>query len=236
LLDGWIGGLFAEVDKLGVADNTLIVVMADNGSFRQYAGLSGMSELVYRGGKADHLEGGVRVDAFVRWPGVIEAGSAAGDIIHVADLYTTFARIGQATEFIPRDRIIDGVDQTALLLEGEGNSRRDYVYIYEGPLLRSVVKQDFKMHLPAPGVPGAGAAVYNLLRDPREEAPVMPLVGQSLWSGAGFQDMVKRHMMMIAKYPHAPLAKNIPYGGIENLRPESKKTVEIFMSWQPPQQ
>ena len=234
LLDGWIGTLFDEVDKMGIADNTLIVFMADNGSFRQYAGLSGMSELIYRGGKAEHLEGGVRVDAFVRWPGVIEAGSAAGDIIHVADLYTTFARIGQATQYIPRDRIIDGVDQTALLLEGEGNSRRDYVYIYEGPSLRSVVKQDFKMHLPAPGVPGAGAAVYNLLRDPREESPVMPLVAQSLWSGASFQDMVKRHMMMIIKYPHAPLAKDIPYGGIENLRPESQKAVKVFTSWQPP--
>jgi len=234
LLDGWIGELFDEVDKLGIADNTLVVFMADNGSFRQYAGLSGMSELVYRGGKAEHLEGGVRVDAFVRWPGVIEAGSAAGDIIHVADLYTTFARIAQGTRHIPTDRVVDGVDQTALLIEGEGNSRRDYVYVYEGPVLRSVVKQDLKMHLPAPGMPGAGAAVYNLLRDPREEAPIQPLIAQSVWSAASFQDMVKRHMMMAYKYPHSPLTKGIPYGGIENLRPESKQAVKVFSSWQPP--
>jgi arylsulfatase len=39
---------------------------------------------------------------------------------------------------------------------------------------------------------------------------------------------------MVAKYPHAPLGKGTPYGGIENLRPESKKAVEVFMSWQPP--
>jgi len=234
LLDHWIGDLFDEVDKLGIADNTVVVFMADNGSFRQYAGTSGMSELIYRGGKAEHLEGGVRVDAFALWPGVIEAGSAAGDMIHVSDLYTTFATIGQATQYIPRDRIIDGVDQTALLLEGEGNGRRDYVYVYEGPILRSVVKQEFKMHLPAPGVPGAGAPVFNLLRDPREEAPIAPLIAQALWSGASFQDMVKRHMMMIAKYPHAALGKGVPYGGIENLRPESKRAVKIFSSWQPP--
>ena len=204
LLDGWIGELVDEVDRLGIADNTLVVLMADNGVFKQYGGTSGLSELIYRGGKVDHLEGGVRVDAFVRWPGVIEAGSAAGDIIHVSDLFTTFARLGQATAFIPRDRVIDGLDQTALLLEGEGNSRRDYVYIYEGPVLRSVVKQEFKMHLPAPGVPGAAAPVYNLLRDPRE---AYPQIGTALWSGASFQDMVKRHKIMIAKYPHAPLGK-----------------------------
>lgn len=231
LLDGFVGELIAEVDRLGIANNTLVVVMADNGIFRQYAGTSGMSELIYRGGKAEHLEGGVRVDAFVRWDEVIKAGSVAGDIIHVSDLFTTFARLGQATQFIPRDRVIDGVDQTALLLEGGGNSRRDYVYIYEGPVLRSVVKQEYKMHLPAPGVPGAAAPVFNLLRDPREQTPQ---IGTALWSGASFQDMVKRHKIMIAKFPHAPLGKGAPYGGIENLRPESTKTVKAFNAWQPP--
>ena len=228
LIDGWIGQIFDEVDRLGIAENTLIVLMADNGLFKQYAGTSGLSELIYRGGKGDHLEGGVRVDAFARWPGVIEAGSAAGDIVHVSDLYTTFARVAQADKYIPRDRVIDGLDQTALLLNGEHHGRRDYVYIYENKILKSVVKQEYKMHLPLPGVPAAGAGVYNLYRDPREEKPQM---GQSLWSAASFQDMVKRHMMTNMKYPHASLGKGVPYTGIENLRPESKEIVETFMSW-----
>ena len=86
------------------------------------------------------------------------------------------------------------------------------------------------MHLPAPGMPAAGAGVYNLLRDPREEKP---FIGMALWSAANFQDMAKRHMMMIMKYPHNKLGKGRPYEGIENLRPESKETVETFMSWQP---
>lgn len=168
LLDGWLGEFFEEIDKSGVADNTIVVLMSDNGIFNYYSPDSGMMELIYRGGKTEHLEGGVRTDAFVRWPGVIPAGSAAGDIIHVSDLFTTFARIGGGSDFIPRDRVIDGVDQTALFMEGEGNSRRDYVYVYEGPILRSVVKQEFKMHMPAPGLPGAAAPVFNVLRDPRE--------------------------------------------------------------------
>ena len=230
LIDGWLGEIFDEVDKLGIAENTLVVLMADNGLMYHYEGTSGLNQLIYRGGKTNHLEGGVRVDAFARWPGVIEAGSAAGDIIHVADLYTTFARLAQATEYIPRDRVIDGIDQTALLLEGEHHGRRDYVYIYENEILRSIVKQEFKMHMPVPGVPGAAAPAYNLYRDPREEHPQ---VGIALWSGASFQDMAKRHMITIAKYPHFKLGKDKPYGGIENLRPESKEVVETFMSWQP---
>ena len=230
LIDGWLGEIFDEVDKLGIAGNTLIVLMADNGLMYHYEGTSGLSQLIYRGGKTNHLEGGVRVDAFAQWPGVIEAGSAAGDIIHVTDLYTTFARIAQAIEYIPRDRVVYGVDQTPLLLNGEHHGRRDYVYIYENEILRSIVKQEFKMHMPLPGVPGATAPAYNLYRDPREEHP---LIGIPLWSGASFQDMAKRHMMTIAKYPHFELGKDRPYGGIENLRPESKEIVETFMSWQP---
>jgi arylsulfatase len=230
LIDGWLGDIFDEVDRLDIAENTLVVLMADNGLMYHYEGTSGLTQLIYRGGKTNHLEGGVRVDAFARWPGVIEAGSAAGDIIHVTDLYTTFARVAQATEYIPRDRVIDGIDQTALLLNGEHHGRRDYVYIYENEILRSIVKQEFKMHMPVPGVPGAAAPAYNLYRDPREEHPQ---VGIALWSGASFQDMAQRHMMTIAKYPHAKLGRGRPYEGIENLRPESKEVVETFMSWHP---
>ena len=127
------------------------------------------------------------------------------------------------TRYIPRDRVIDGIDQTALLLEGEHHGRRDYVYIYENEMLRSIVKQEFKMHMPGPGVPAAAAGVYNLYRDPREEHPE---IGIALWSGASFQDMAKRHMMTIKKYPHLKLGKGQPYEGIENLRPESKQFQE----------
>jgi arylsulfatase len=230
LIDGWLGDIFDEVDRLGISENTLIVLMADNGLMYHYEGTSGLSQLIYRGGKTQHLEGGVRVDAFAKWPGVIEPNSAAGDMVHVTDLFTTFARLAQATEYIPRDRVIDGIDQTALLLKGEHHGRRDYVYIYENEILRSIVKQEFKMHMPMPGVPGATAPSYNLYRDPREEHP---LIGIALWSGASFQDMAKRHMMTIAQYPHSKLGKDRPYSGIENLRPESKEAVETFMSWHP---
>jgi hypothetical protein len=44
--------------------------------------------------------------------------------------------------------------------------------------------------------------------------------------------MVKRHMLTIAKHPHLPLGKGVPYEGIENLRPESEQARKIFASWQ----
>ena len=228
VIDRWFGELLDEIDRLGIAENTLVVFMADNGLMYHYEGTSGLNQLIYRGGKTDFLEGGIRVDAYARWPGAIEAGSRAADIMHASDLFTTFARVAQADEYIPRDRVIDGVDQTPVLFLGQGQGRRDYVYVYQNELLRAIVKQEWKMHLPAPGMPAAAAGVFNVYRDPREQHP---LIGQSLWTGASFQDMAKRHMKRISKYPHNKLGKGKPYEGIENLRPETVETVATFMSW-----
>ena len=75
LLDGWLGQIFNEVDNLGIAENTLVGLIADNGLMYHSEGTLGLSQLIYRGGKTNHLEGGVRVDAFARWLGVIGAGA-----------------------------------------------------------------------------------------------------------------------------------------------------------------
>ena len=204
------------------------MVMGDNGPFMQYAGPTGQSDRIYRGGKADHLEGGVRVNAFIRWPGAIEAGSYAEDIIHVSDLFTTFARIGQASAEIPRDRIIDGVDQSGVLLLGETHGRRDYVHVYEGPYLKSVVKNKYKMHIPAAGDNPIGAAIFDLYRDPREENPA-DAIKYGPWAGGQFVGMVKRHMANKQRYPDRKPTYGVPYEGIEDLRPEVQENLKIFM-------
>jgi arylsulfatase len=232
-VDEWIGEIVDEVDKLGIADNTIIMVMGDNGPFMQYASMTGVSDRIYRGGKTDHLEGGVRVNAYIRWKGVIEPGTHAEDIIHVSDLFTTFARLANAIDGVPTDRVIDGVDQSGVLLLGETNGRRDYVHIYEGPALKSVVKNKYKMHLPPPGSNPIAAPIFDLYRDPREERPVES-IKYGPWAGGQFANLVKRHMMQKMKYPDRKPTYGVPYEGIEDLRPECKAMVQIFMSWQPP--
>ena len=54
----------------------------------------------------------------------------AQDIFQVSDLYTSFARVAGAMDQIPRDRVIDGIDQPGVLLLGEAHGGRDNVYIY----------------------------------------------------------------------------------------------------------
>ncbi|MCD6175042.1 MAG: sulfatase-like hydrolase/transferase [Planctomycetes bacterium] len=232
-VDEWVGEIIDEVDKQGIAENTIIVVMGDNGPFMQYIGASGQSDRIYRGGKTQHLEGGVRVNAWVKWKGVIEPGSFAEDIIHVSDLYTTFARLGNAMDGVPRDRVIDGLDQSGVLLLGETHGRRDYVHIYEGPTLKSVVKNKYKMHLPEPGDnPITGAQFFDLYRDSREERPI-DSIKYGAWAGGQFAAMIKRHNALKLKYPDRPAVHDVPYQGIENLRPETKKLLESFLQGLP---
>ena len=226
-LDGWIGEILDEMDKLGVADNTIVVVMGDNGHFTKYSPGSGFTPMIFRGGKTYTTEGGVRVDAFARWPGMIEEDAIVGDIVHIADLFTSLARFGGATDHIPTDRVIDGVDQTALMLEGETHGRRDHVFIYSGNSLKAVVKEQYKLNVPAPGENAIVANFYDLFRDTREEWPMSTEIGA--WGGQEFVRIIQRHKMRMVQYPDEPAAVGVPYEGIENLRPETKAAVEAFL-------
>ena len=228
-VDDWFGELLEAIDDAGIADNTIVIIMGDNGPFMQYVRASGQSDRIYRGGKAQHLEGGVRVNAFMRWPDAIEPGSSVQDIVHITDLFTTLATLAGADRNIPRDRLIDGVNQAPLLFKGETHGRRDYVFVYEGPVLKSVVKQQFKMHIPPPGANPIGAAIYDLYKDPRESRPENSIL-YGVGYGARFVDMVKRHMATKMRYPDREPGRGVPYGGITNLRPESKELVNLFLT------
>ncbi len=222
-VDNFIGKVMDELKKLGIAENTLLVAMADNGPMAHNPppGL-GMTETIFRGGKGDFLEGGVRVPAFAWWPGAIEPGQIVGDIIHETDLYTTFARLAGATKAIPTDRIVDGIDQTALLMEGDTHGRRDHVFIYAGPTLGAIVKGNYKKHCISPD-PTAGsgiaAAYYFLLHDTREKSPM--LVNLLHFKGA-FNRMQARHELWKKKYPDWPATRGPAFQGLANARPETK--------------
>jgi arylsulfatase len=221
--DAWVPKLLQTLKDAGVEENTLVILMADNGPMTHH-GPDGMVETLYTGGKGDFTEGAVRVPFLVRWPGVIAPNQIVGDIIHVTDLFTTFATLAGATDKIPTDRIIDGIDQTSLFLNGDTYSRRDYVHIYTGDILAAQVKGRFKRHWVGelPGL--SGASFYDLYNDPRE---VMGKMLPGFTTKTMFDIMKARHELFIRKYPNEKHPRGMPLTGLENPRPAVKKAGEF---------
>lgn len=221
-LDKDIGQILEHLMSLGLSENTLVIAMADNGPMHELAPL-GPTETIVRGGKGDYLEGGIRVPAFAWWPGAIEPDQTVGDIITVHDLFTTFASLGKGLKYVPTDRVIDGVDQSALLLNGDGHSRRDYYHIYTGDILAASIKQQIKRVWigDKPGL--MGSSFTDLYKDPREEHLKM---SPYLWAWAAFDHMRERHMHQLEKYPNREQTHGVPYRGITNLPAEAKALAE----------
>jgi arylsulfatase len=194
-----VQSLLDTLKEEGIAENTLVVWISDNGPMYAFWPTAGYTLL--RGAKGDVLEGGVRVPAMAWWPGMIEPGQDPDDILHVTDLFTTAARLAGATEKIPSDRITDGVDQTALFLLGEGHSRRNFISHYSGGVLAALRYEDFKVHIKAAhgGLPGMD--FYNIKRDPGEKYGA--LYG-GLFAVAPIQMTMRQHMGRINQFPHRP--------------------------------
>ncbi|MFK7788679.1 MAG: sulfatase-like hydrolase/transferase [Phycisphaeraceae bacterium] len=131
------GRLLDTLDELKLADNTLVIYTTDNGPWNQKAyrdrekghpeGAKFWGDAgPLRAGKGSNYEAGVRVPAIIRWPGKVEAGAESGAIFATLDFLPTFATL--AGFEVPKDRPIDGVDQTDLLLGKDIDGNRETFY------------------------------------------------------------------------------------------------------------
>ncbi len=92
--DGQIGTLLDLLDELGLADNTIVYYSTDNGA-ETFTWPDG-GTTPFRGEKNTNWEGGYRVPAMVRWPGIIEPGTISNEIISQLDWLPTFmAAVGE---------------------------------------------------------------------------------------------------------------------------------------------
>ena len=90
-MDDAVGTLLDTLDRLQLADRTIIVFTSDNGG-NMYSDVDGVvptSNAPLRGGKATVFEGGIRVPCIVRWPGITAAGSRNDTIVQSSDYYPT---------------------------------------------------------------------------------------------------------------------------------------------------
>jgi arylsulfatase A-like enzyme len=143
-LDWQVGSIVAELDRLGIADNTLVMFTSDNGPVIDDGYRDQAVELLgdhrpagaLRGGKYSLYEGGTRVPLITRWPAAQRAtatrpGSIDDSLFSLVDLPATCAALldpRQVSTFPA-----DSLDQSALL-EGSGPGVRDHVVIHAGRL------------------------------------------------------------------------------------------------------
>ena len=87
-LDWEVGELLKKLDELAIADNTIVLFTSDNGA--EISSWPDGGNSPFRGEKGTTFEGGFRVPAVLRWPGVIKPGTIINDIIGSEDWLPTF--------------------------------------------------------------------------------------------------------------------------------------------------
>jgi arylsulfatase A-like enzyme len=193
--DAAVGTVSEAIQRAGIADNTLFIFTADNGS-SLYTGAQELRKMghepsaQWRGAKGSIYEGGHRIPFFARWPGKIAADSVSDKTICLTDFMATFAALTGAT--LPEPAAEDSCNILPLLL-GQGNTLQRPAVIHqsvtgrlairEGPwklmLPGALVRENLttktnKKKAPTEGEPAA-RALYNLSADPGEMNDVISL-------------------------------------------------------------
>jgi arylsulfatase len=192
--DMQVGQLLDLLDELGITDNTIVFYSTDNGP--HYNTWPDAASTPFRGEKNTNWEGGWRVPAMVRWPGLIEPGSVSNDIMHHMDWLPTFAAAAGNSDV--KEDLLSGMEANGRNYKvhldgynfmpyfgGEGEPQRHEIFYFsDDGDLTALRYDDWKlifMEQQAEGtlrvwmepfVPLRVPLILNLRRDPYERAPL----------------------------------------------------------------
>ncbi len=211
-LDDILGRVVKTLEETGQLDNTLIFVTSDNGPEMDLWPDSGYTP--FRGAKCNTFEGGMRVPGIVYWRGMIKPGRISDGLFDLADLFTTSIALAGARDKLPKDRYIDGIDQTSFLLADNGKSNRKVIYYWMNDQFSAIRVGEYKffrvgsINTPEDTWnPGGASGFYgryaygkffNLYLDPKEEHSY--LIRKLVYVGA-IEEAVNRHLETFKKYP-----------------------------------
>ena len=158
-LDRAIGRVLDSLDEAGVADNTFVFFMSDNGGFRLgRKGLDvGINDPLRHGG-VTCWEGGIRVAAMARFPGRIKPGSVIDEPFWSPDILPACAKLAGAS--LPGDLTFDGRDPLPLLTRGAKSPHESFFFIFRN---HAALRQgDWKIVREKPDQPWR---LFNLRKD-----------------------------------------------------------------------
>jgi hypothetical protein len=211
-LDTDFGTLLDYLNQLGAANNTFVVFSGDNGpgEAAPWRGTAGYFEGSYFTG----MEGSLRTPALVRYPGHAPAGQTSNEIVHITDMFTTLL-LWTGLE-IPKDRVIDGVDQRAFFEGKQAGSNREGFLYWLGSEIYGVKWRNFKLvmveqkTLTDPALPLPNPHLINLDTDPKEREPLdYPYL--HTWVGAHVAKLLLDYQESLKHEPLIPLGAPLDY-------------------------
>jgi len=173
-MDKMIGKILDKLDELGLSENTLVVVMGDNGTKECFSHVLPDGS-VYPGGKGSTAENGNRVPLLLRWPGQIPAGQVYQGMVNLTDIYPTL--FDAAGIPVPNIDKIDGISFWPQATGKTADIHRETIYTWYNAnqpstdlsgLLEYAHTKDFKRYAPHIGSPEG--RFFDLRSDPLEQA------------------------------------------------------------------
>ena len=145
-IDWSVGQIRSQLEKQGLAENTLLVFTSDNGPWIIKNELGGSSGL-FRDGKGSTWEGGMRVPGLVYWKGKTPEAAVLTQATSTIDLLPTIAAITGANR--ADALLLDGKDLSDLLFQQQATTQMDRPYFYYGlnNQLFAVRQGPWKMHI-----------------------------------------------------------------------------------------
>ena len=151
-LDENVGRILNKLEELGVAENTMVVFLSDNGGFDEVRdGEQVTNNVPLRSGKGSLYEGGIRIPAIVKWPSVTPAGSVCSEPIVSTDLYPTILDVLGVTAADAGCGELDGVSLRPVLENPDSGLDRDtlcfhypHYYFNTGPV-SAIRYEDWKL-------------------------------------------------------------------------------------------
>jgi len=167
-MDAGIGRVLDTLQKLKLAENTLVIFTSDNGGVLGHGAVNGP----WRSEKQHMYEGGLRVPAVARWPGHIPAGSETDRVTMTMDIFATVLEAAAVDPGLAAD--IDGVSFLPTLKgDPQTEAPRDLYFVrreggpqYGGKTIEALLRGDWKLIQDSPFQP---LELYNLKSDPGEK-------------------------------------------------------------------
>ncbi len=152
-LDDGVGAVLAKLEREGLAGNTIVFFLSDNGGVQGHA-----RNAPLRGFKSTYWEGGIRIPFCMRWPAKLPAGAVYRQPVISLDIVPT--AVAAAGAKLPDDRPIDGVDLLPYLT-GEKSGPPHETLFWRMFVRQAVRRGDWKLVRMEEGV----EELYNLAED-----------------------------------------------------------------------